>query len=63
MSSGALELCDLIAIKDRIEKGLKASNIHSNVRASNAPKKFSRNFPKKKEGEANAVMRGWKKKS
>lgn len=44
VSSGAYEFTELVVIGDQIEKVLKDDKIRSNVRASNAPKKFSRNF-------------------
>lgn len=56
VNSGAYRFVDLVAIKDRIKKDDK---IHSNVGASNAPKRFFGNFQKKKEGEANAIIGGW----
>lgn len=45
---GAFEFTDLVATKDRIEKGLECGKIHINIGASNAPKRFSGNFQKKK---------------
>ncbi|XP_050915072.1 uncharacterized protein LOC127130033 [Lathyrus oleraceus] len=60
VSSAASDFAHLVTIGDRIEKGLRDGKISGAVATSSAPKKYSGGFQKKKEGETNAVSRGYK---
>lgn len=60
VSSTTSDFGHLITIGDRIKKGLKDGKIQGTVRASNTPKKYSRGFHKKKEGDTNSISRGYK---
>ncbi|XP_050890447.1 uncharacterized protein LOC127095858 [Lathyrus oleraceus] len=60
VSSAASDFAHLVTIGDRIEKGLRDGKISGAVATSCAPKKYSGGFQKKKEGETNAVSRGYK---
>ncbi|XP_050895879.1 uncharacterized protein LOC127102567 [Lathyrus oleraceus] len=60
VSSAASDFAHLVTIGDRIEKGLRDGKISGAVATSSAPKKYSGGFQKKREGETNAVSRGYK---
>ncbi|XP_050893493.1 uncharacterized protein LOC127100384 [Lathyrus oleraceus] len=47
-------------IGDRIEKGLRDGKIQGAIVTPNAPNKYSGGFQKKKEGDTNAISRGYK---
>ncbi|XP_050895907.1 uncharacterized protein LOC127102596 [Lathyrus oleraceus] len=60
VSSAASDFAHLVTIGDRIEKGLRDGKIPGVVAAPSAPKKYFGGFQKKKEGETNAISRGYK---
>ncbi|XP_050889483.1 uncharacterized protein LOC127094733 [Lathyrus oleraceus] len=60
VSSAASDFAHLVTIGDRIEKGLRDGKISGAVATSSAPKKYFGGFQKKREGETNAVSRGYK---
>ncbi|XP_050890086.1 uncharacterized protein LOC127095442 [Lathyrus oleraceus] len=60
VSSAASDFTHLVTIGDRIEKGLRDRKIHGAVTTSSAPKKYSGGFPKKREGEINAISKNYK---
>jgi len=60
VSNAASNCAHLVTIGDRIEKGLRDGRIPRVVTAPSAPKKYSRGFPKKREGETNAISRNYK---
>ncbi|XP_050908475.1 uncharacterized protein LOC127122128 [Lathyrus oleraceus] len=60
VSSAASDFAHLVTIGDCIEKGLRDGKIPGAVTASSAPKKYSGGFPKKREGETNAISRNYK---
>lgn len=60
VSSAASDFAHLITIGDRIEKGLREGKIQGAAVTPNAPKKYYGGFQKKKEGDANAISRGYK---
>ncbi|XP_050878389.1 uncharacterized protein LOC127082196 [Lathyrus oleraceus] len=62
VSSAASDFAHLVTIGDRIEKGLRDGKIPGVVAAPSAPKKYSGGFPKKREGETNAISRSYKRK-
>lgn len=57
--SVSLGFSELVVVGARVEHGLRNGKLVAVVETSNAnPKKFSGGFPKKKEGETNAVSSG-----
>ncbi|XP_050889154.1 uncharacterized protein LOC127094357 [Lathyrus oleraceus] len=60
VSSAASDFAHLVTIGDRIEKGLRDGKILGEVTTPSAPKKYSGGFPKKREGETNAISRNYK---
>ncbi|XP_050915609.1 uncharacterized protein LOC127130687 [Lathyrus oleraceus] len=60
VSSAASDFAHLVTIEDRIEKGLRDGKIPGAMAAPSAPKKYSGGFPKKREGETNAISRSYK---
>ncbi|XP_050877389.1 uncharacterized protein LOC127081150 [Lathyrus oleraceus] len=60
VSSAASDFAHLVTIGDRIEKGLRDGNIPGAVASPSAPKKYYGGFPKKREGETNAISRNYK---
>lgn len=55
IGSVSSSFADLVTTSERVEEGIKIGNISNASEPSNSPKKFSRNFKKKKEGETNDV--------
>ncbi|XP_050877529.1 uncharacterized protein LOC127081302 [Lathyrus oleraceus] len=62
VSSSASDFAHLVTIGDRIEKRLRDGKIPGAVTTSSAPKKYSGGFPRKREGETNAIFRNYKRK-
>lgn len=60
VSSAASDFAHLVTIGDRIEKGLRDGKIPGAVTTPSAPKRYSGGFPKKREGETNAISRNYK---
>ncbi|XP_050916448.1 uncharacterized protein LOC127131577 [Lathyrus oleraceus] len=60
VSSATSDFAHLVTIRDRIEKGLRDGKIPGAMTAPSAPKKFFGGFPKKREGETNAISKGYK---
>jgi len=60
VSSAASDFAHLVTIGDRIEKGLRDGKIPGAVTSPSAPKKYSGGFPRKREGETNAISRNYK---
>lgn len=60
VSSAASDFSHLVTIGDRIEKGLRDGKIQGAVGTPSSPKKYSGGFQKKKEGDTNAISRGYK---
>ncbi|XP_050909267.1 uncharacterized protein LOC127123044 [Lathyrus oleraceus] len=59
MSSTVSYFAHLVTIGDLIEKALKDGKIQGTFGASNAPKKYSGGFQKKKEGDTNVISMGY----
>ncbi|XP_050875850.1 uncharacterized protein LOC127079506 [Lathyrus oleraceus] len=60
VSSATSDFAHLVTIGDHIEKGLRDGKIPGAVGAPSAPKKYSGGFQKKREGDTNAISRGYK---
>ncbi|XP_050877454.1 uncharacterized protein LOC127081215 [Lathyrus oleraceus] len=60
VSSAVSDFAHLVTIGDRIEKGLRDGKIQGVVAASSAPKKYTGGFQKKREGDTNAISKGYK---
>lgn len=60
VSSTASDFAHLVTIGDRIEKGLRDGKIQGAAAVPSAPKKYSGGFQKKREGDTNAISRGYK---